>query len=114
MELEHLRKLVAAFRDERDWKKFHNPKDLAISIIIESAELLEHFQWKNVEEIENLVRLNKEEIAEEMADIAIYLLSLADILDLDLSKAIVDKMEKNSLKYPVEKTKGVTKKYSEL
>ncbi len=114
MDIDELRRIVTDFRDERDWKKFHNPKDLAISIAIESMELLEHFQWKSVEEVYEVVESRIDSIRDEIADITIYLLSLADILDIDLSEAIVEKVKKNAEKYPVEKSKGRADKYTEL
>ncbi len=105
---------IKKFRDERDWKQFHNHKDMAISIVLESAELLEHFQWKNNEEIEKAVKESREEIGEEMADILVYLLELSDNLGIDIIEAAEKKMEKNETRYPVHKTKGSSKKYTEL
>ena len=77
---------INAFRDARDWKQFHNPKDMALSISIESAELLEQFQWKNAEECEAHLQENREAVADEMADVAIYLFELADLLQMDLGE----------------------------
>lgn len=105
---------IRKFRDERDWMKFHDPKNLAVSITIEAAELLEHFQWKDKEEVENYVKKNKEEISDEIADVAIYLAELADNLGIDLVEAMDNKLEKNAKKYPVEKAKGVATKYTKL
>jgi len=104
--LKELQKIIAKFRDERDWKKFHTPKNLAVSISIESAELLEHFQW-------NEKCKDKKEISYEMADILAYLLLLADECEIDLEEAFLEKMEINELKYPAEKVKGNSKKYTE-
>lgn len=87
-EIKDLIAKIRQFRDERDWMQFHDHKNMAISIIIEAAELLEHFQWKEKEELDDYVKQNKEEIEEEIADIAIYLFELADNLKLDLSKSI--------------------------
>jgi len=110
-----LQKRVAKFREERDWKQFHTPKDLAISIAIESAELLECFQWKNEKVVSEYLKSEKSsEINEEMADILIYLVNLSDILGVDLIKAANDKFSKNATKYPAEKAKGNAKKYTEL
>jgi len=111
-----LRKRVEKFRDERDWGKFHNPKDLSIALTIESSELEEVFLWKNRTEIGMLSRDNTqlERVAEEMADIAIYLLSLSSVLKVDLSEAIDRKLTQNERKYPVDKSKGSSKKYNEL
>ena len=105
---------INKFRDERDWMQFHNHKDMAISLVLEASELLEHFQWKSPGEINKRGVSHKEEISEEIADIAIYLLELADNLKIDLNKAIENKLDKNSRKYPVEKARGSAKKYSEL
>jgi NTP pyrophosphatase (non-canonical NTP hydrolase) len=106
--IDYLKKLVAKFRDDRNWKKYHNPKDLAISISIESNELLELFQWKSLEEIRELLK-NKnyfERIKNELADVIIYCLSFADILGIDVSQAVIEKIKLNEAKYPVEKFKG--------
>jgi len=87
---------------------------MSISVIIEAAELLEHFQWKTKKEVEKYVRENKEEIQDEIADIALYLFELADNLDINLLKAMKNKLEKNKRKYPVEKAKGKHTKYNKL
>lgn len=105
---------IKKFRDERDWMQFHDPKNMSISIIIEAAELLEHFQWKTKEEVKKYVEENKEEIQDEIADIALYLFELADNLDINLLNAMEKKLEKNKKKYPVEKAKGNAKKYTDL
>lgn len=89
---------VLQFRDERDWKQYHNGKDLAISISLEANELLENFQWKSSEEA---IRDTKQNIKEEMADILIYLVQMADKLDIDLEEEVFKKLEKNAVKYPV-------------
>lgn len=99
------------FRDERDWEQFHNPKDLVISMNLEAAELLECFQWSGSD-------LNREEklaeITEELADVMTYCLYIAHSYDIDLLQAVSDKIDKNATKYPVEKSKGTSKKYTEL
>lgn len=101
---------ILKFRDERDWKQFHNPKDLAISIALESAELLELFQWKNAQEgLQNIER-----VKEELADVLIYSYLMVDACELDIDSIIAEKLKKNNEKYPVEKSKGTKKKYSEL
>ena len=105
---------IRAFRDARDWMQFHNPKNLAISINLEAAELLEHFQWKSMEESEAHARAAREEIAEEMADVAIYLFELADNLGIDLLSSVDAKLAKNESKYPVAKAKGSAAKYNQL
>ena len=105
---------INTFRDARDWKQFHNHKDMALSISIEAAELLEHFQWKNTNECAEHVQINRESVADEMADVAIYLFELADLLEMDLGREMLRKLKKNAAKYPVEKAKGTNKKYNEL
>ncbi|PKP41743.1 MAG: nucleotide pyrophosphohydrolase [Bacteroidetes bacterium HGW-Bacteroidetes-10] len=99
---------IVKFRDERDWAQFHNPKDLAIALNIEAGELLELFLWKKENEA------NPERLKEELADVLIYALLLADKFDLDVQKIIEDKLNHNSQKYPVDKAKGNAKKYNEL
>lgn len=105
---------IRQFRDERDWMQFHDPKNLAVSIAIEAAELLEHFQWKDKEQVAKHVSENRESVADEIADVGIYLLELADNLGIDLNAAIHAKLDKNELKYPVEKARGLATKYTQL
>lgn len=105
---------IRQFRDARDWLQFHNPKDLAVSIAIEAAELMEEFQWKSAEQSRRHAAENQERIADEIADVAIYLLELTDVLEIDLAAAIRSKLDKNEKKYPVEKSRGNSKKYTEL
>ena len=114
--MEQLKKRVAHFRDERNWKKFHTPKDLSAAITIESSELQEIFLWRTHEEIDKILSDPEkfEHVKEEMADVAIYLLSLADKLNIDLSDAIMAKLGKNENRYPVEKSADNNKKYTEL
>jgi dCTP diphosphatase len=103
------------FRDERDWKQFHNHKDLAVSMVLEAAEVLEHFQWKSSEEGEKHAEDNKGKIAEELADVLKYLLQLADNIGVeDIIDVALQKLEKDGKKYPVEKAKGKHTKYTEL
>ncbi|WP_105619845.1 nucleotide pyrophosphohydrolase [Vallitalea okinawensis] len=109
--MEDIIKEVKAFRDERNWKQYHNPKDLAISLSIEASELLENFQWKNSEES---IEANSEAIKDEIADVATYLILLCEELNIDLKEAIRLKMKQNAKKYPVEKAYGSNKKYTEL
>ena len=102
---------INKFRDDRDWRQFHNEKDLAISISLEAAELLELFQWKSPEEVrENSI----ERIKEELADVLIYSHMLASNLDLDIDEIIEAKLEKNNIKSPVDKSRGNKEKYTEL
>lgn len=94
---------IRRFRDERDWKQFHDPKSLAASISIEAAELLELFQWMSGPEATRFAAENRERVSEEIADVAIYLFELADITGIDLAAAIDDKLAKNAQKYPAKK-----------
>lgn len=105
---------IKKFRDDRDWMQFHDPKNMAVSITIEAAELLEHFQWKTKDEVQVYINENKEEISNEIADIAMYLFELADNMGLDLIQAMEKKLKKNELKYPVEKAKSKHTKYNKL
>ena len=114
MNLEAITERIRAFRDERDWMQFHDPKNMAVSISIEAAELLEHFQWKGPREVKQHVANNKDEIADEIADVGVYLLELADNLGIDFKKAVLNKLAKNAAKYPVDKAKGVATKYTDL
>ena len=107
-------KKVLAFRDARDWKQFHNPKDLAISLVLEAGEVMEHFQWKSKEEIEEYIKTHKEEISYELVDVLVYLLTMVDALDIDIEQAFKKKMKKNAIKYPVKKSKGKHLKYNKL
>jgi len=102
---------INKFRDDRDWRQFHNEKDLAISISLEAAELLELFQWKSPEEVREA---SIERIKEELADVLIYSHMLASNLNLDIDEIIEAKLEKNNIKYPVDKSKGNKGKYTEL
>lgn len=113
-EIRKLTRKIKKFRDDRDWMKFHNHKDMALSLILEAAELLEHFQWKSKDEIEDHVKSNREEIARELADIATYLFELADNLGIDLPASIEKKLDENAKKYPIEKAKGRHTKYPGL
>lgn len=99
-------KRIKKFRDDRDWNQFHTPENLAKSIVIESVELLENFQWN--------VEFDKEKVKEELADVMIYCLLLADRLEIDAIVNINAKIDKNEIKYPVEKAKGNSKKYTEF
>ena len=113
-EIKLLIEKIKKFRDERDWMQFHDHKNMAISLALEAAEVLEHFQWKSKEEVEKYAKENKDEIGEELADVAIYLFEMADNLNIDLIKAMDKKLDKNALKYPVGKAKGNAVKYNKL
>ena len=113
-EIKEITGKIIKFRDERDWMQFHDPKNMAISIILEASELLEHFQWKTKEEVEKYIIQNKAEIKDEIADIALYLFELADNLGISLASAMEEKLKKNGMKYPIEKAKGKHTKYNKL
>ena len=113
-DIDSLVKKIAQFRDERDWKQFHNPKDCAISLSLEAAEVLEHFQWKSKEEMAEYVLKNRNEIAEELADVLYWVLLMSHDLDIDIVKTFNKKMEKNHKKYPINKSKGIATKYNKL
>ncbi|MBK2402829.1 nucleotide pyrophosphohydrolase [Erysipelothrix sp. strain 2 (EsS2-6-Brazil)] len=101
---------INKFRDERNWRQFHNEKDLAISISLEASELLELFQWKTADEGKKFVN----EIKEELADVLIYAYMMADNMNLDIDEIISEKLTKNAKKYPISKSFGNKKKYDEL
>ncbi len=110
-----LKDVVKEFCEERDWDQFHNPKDLAIGMSIEASELLEFFRFKNEDEIKEIFSSDKrQKIEGEIADIFYGLLRFAQMNDIDLSSALLNKLKKNSEKYPVSKAKGSNKKYTEL
>jgi NTP pyrophosphatase (non-canonical NTP hydrolase) len=112
-ELEQLRALVRAFVDERDWDQFHTPKNLASALTVEAAELLEHFQWLQHGRTDELGEAKLQEVRHEMADVLVYLVRLADKLDVDLLAAVQEKMVLNRAKYPAELVRGDARKYDE-
>jgi NTP pyrophosphatase (non-canonical NTP hydrolase) len=107
-ESEEIIQALLKFRNERDWDQFHNPKDLALAISIESAELLELFLWKNADDA------NTEKVKEELADVFSFAFLLAEKYGFDVKEIVLDKIKLNGMKYPVEKAKGTSKKYDEL
>ena len=109
--LDDLKRKLLEFRDQRDWKQFHDPKNLAISLSLEAAEVLELFQWTKNNEINEG---KEEQFSEELADVLIYTLLLAESCDIDLIKAAKDKIELNKKRYPIEKSKGISKKHTEI
>ena len=111
MTFEDAAKKALAFRDERDWAQFHNPKDLAISISLEASELLEVFQWSGTD-LEAPGKANR--TRQELADVVIYCIYMADALGIDLASAIADKIDANGGKYPADKARGNARKYTEL
>jgi NTP pyrophosphatase (non-canonical NTP hydrolase) len=112
--LQRLRERLAAFAEERDWDQFHNPKNLAMALIGEAGELVEHFQWLTPDEAANLPPHTKEAVALECADVLLFLLRLTDKLGIDLAAAAEKKLGLNALKYPVEKSRGKATKYDKL
>ena len=104
--MDELMQELIKFQTDRDWEQFHTPENLAKSISIEAAELLEHFQWNN--------EFNKDEVVDELADVLNYCFLMADALDVDVKEIILNKMEKTAKKYPVEKAKGISTKYNKL
>ena len=113
-DIKELTKKIKKFRDERDWKQFHNPKDVALSLVLEATEVLEHFQWKNEKEIEEYIKSNKNEIGKELADVLYWVLLISHDLNIDIEKVFKNKMSENKKKYPVKKSKGKHTKYTKL
>lgn len=111
-----MKKVVAEFNRKREWGIFHSPKNLAMSIAIEAAELMEIFQWVDADESRSLSRQidTLEKMKDEIADILAYCLDMANVTGIDLAAAFSEKMDKNNLKYPVDKARGSAKKYTEL
>jgi NTP pyrophosphatase (non-canonical NTP hydrolase) len=112
-DIKRLTDIIVKFTKDRDWKQFHNPKDLAISLSLEASEVLEHFQWKSEEEIKKYVVEHKKEIGKELADTMYWVLLMAYYLRIDVAKQLRDKMKENEKKYPVKKAKGRHSKYTE-
>jgi len=110
----NLRDALRQFAEEREWGKFHTPKNLAISLCVEAAELLEHYQWLSETESVAIRPETKAKVSEEIADVLIYLVQIADKLDVDLKAAAIEKLRLNAAKYPIDKARGNSKKYTEL
>ena len=111
--MKNLLEIIRAFNRERDWEQFHSPKNLCMALSVEVAEVVEHFQWLNQRQSSSLEPSKKAEIKDEIGDILIYLVNLADKLGIDPVQAALDKIEKNRKKYPVELSKGNAAKYKE-
>lgn len=109
-----LRDRLRAFALERDWDQFHSPKNLSAALAVEASELLEHFQWLKEDESFDLSPEKRAKVAEEIADVLLYLVRIADKLDIDVLDAALRKIETNGKKYPVEKAKGSMRKYTDL
>ena len=112
-ELEELRLRISEFARERDWDQFHSPKNLAMALIVEAAELVEQFQWLKQSESRALAGENSKAVEDELADILVYLVRIADQLDIDLLAAARRKISSNEAKYPADKVRGSSKKYTE-
>lgn len=112
--LQSLRESLREFALDRDWDQFHFPKNLAIALSVEAAELLEHFQWMSESESAAITEQTRAKVREELADVLLYLIRLADKLSIDLSSAAVEKLGINAAKYPIDKSRGSSKKYTEL
>lgn len=112
-ELDQIKVELRQFAEERDWDQFHSPKNLAMALIVEAAELVEHFQWLTEEQSRTLDQKQLDKVREELADIQIYLIRISDKLNIDLLGAVSKKMEANEKKYPSEKVRGSAKKYTE-
>ena len=113
-DINQLTKRIVDFINDRDWDQFHNPKDLAISLVLESTEVMEHFQWKNNEEMEEYLKVAKDDVGEELADVLYWVLLMSHDLKIDIKDAFEKKMGKNEAKYPIEKAKGKHTKYNKL
>jgi len=113
-EIKDLTQKLLKFRDDRDWKKFHNPKDMALSLGLEAAEVMEHFQWKTLPEIEKYLKTAKEDVGDELADVLNWILLMSHDFGIDIVAAMDRKIKKNELKYPVAKAKGKALKYNKL
>ncbi len=111
--LNDIQTAIKTFATERDWDKFHSPKNLSMALSIEAAELMEHFQWLTEAESHNLDDKKFKEVRDEIADVQVYLLRLAQKLDIDILQAVEQKMEKNRQKYPIDKAYGSSRKYTE-
>lgn len=112
-ELNELRSRLRSFAEERDWDQFHTPKNLSMALIAEAAELVEHFQWLTEEQSTQLPSEKLTEVEEELADVLIYLVRIADKLDVDLAQAANRKIDINEKKYPADQVRGSAKKYTE-
>ena len=112
-QLQDLKARIRQFDEERDWERFHSPKNLAMALIVEAAELVEHFQWLTEEQSSSLPAEKLSEVEAELADILIYLVRIADRLDIDLDRAALKKLQSNAEKYPADKVRGKSNKYTD-
>lgn len=109
-----LQKQIFKFRNERNWRQFHNPKDCAAALVSEAVEILDHFKWKSDEEIVKYVKKSKKEIGDELSDVLYWILLMSHDLKIDLAKSFQKKMKQNEKKYPIHKAKGKHHRYTEL
>jgi NTP pyrophosphatase (non-canonical NTP hydrolase) len=105
---------IVKFRNARNWKQFHNPKDTSLSLVLEAAEVMEHFQWKSKKEMSTYVKSHKNQIGEELADVLYWVFLISHDLKIDVVKELERKLKKNELRYPVKKAKGRHTKYNKL
>jgi len=112
--LELLARKLRDFAAARDWEQFHSPKNLASALIVEAGELLEHFQWLTEEQSRTISPEKREEVAEELADVLLYLVQLASVLNVDLGDAALKKIQKNAERYPEHLARGTSRKHDEL
>lgn len=113
LEFDQIKEHIRQFAAERDWDQFHSPKNLSMALIVEAAEMVEHFQWLTEDQSHNLAKDKLAEVEQELADIQIYLIRLADKLQLDVLAAVEKKLALNAQKYPADKVRGSSKKYTE-
>ena len=113
-DIDTLKRQLREFADTRDWNQFHSPKNLSMALSIEAGEIMEHFQWLTQEQSKNLPADKLDEVAKELADRLLYLIHLADKLDIDLLAAVQNKIKLNGQKYPIDKSRGNAKKYTEF
>jgi dCTP diphosphatase len=112
--IEYVTGQLSLFREERDWGRFHTPKNLSMSLAIEVGELLEHFQWVSDEEIPEYVAGHRADVAEELADVMLYVMQLADVLGISLAEALRDKLALNAERYPAHAARGSSAKHTQL
>lgn len=113
-DIKELTKIILKFRNARNWKQFHNPKDTSLSLVLEATEVMEYFQWKNNEEMREYIKTHKEDIGNELSDVLYWVLLMSHDLKLDIEKSFKNKMKINNEKYPIYKSKNNHKKYTEL
>ncbi len=113
-DIKNLIDIIIKYRNARDWKQFHNPKDSSIALSLEASEVLQHFLWQSKEEMDEYVKKHKNEIADELSDVLYWTLLMSHDLNIDLLKAFDKKMKENKKKYPVKKAKGKHTKYNKL